>query len=185
MKIWLTSLITVSLFLSVISSLLPENGVKRACLTAFGFIFLTVIVTPFFSGTNGFFSKDLLIMESIAETDSSDSDYISRVCDEYKNRLEDECEAMLSQKDYISDVTVGIYENPDKENFGEILFVKCKVFKEGQTKEDNKTHIDKIVISFSGVSVDPKEEKNDNYKDVKRFIADFLGVEKEKVYVES
>ena len=54
-----------------------------------------------------------------------------------------------------------------------------------EAKEDKKTHVDKIVIGFSGVNVDPPENENDSYSDVKKYIADFFGIKKENVYVES
>lgn len=189
MKMWLAGVITASLFLSVLSSLLPENGVKRAALTAFGFVFLGVVVSPVINAINGGFSPDVLMMESITETKNiGGDDYIANVAKEYKSRLEQECENALSELEgYTPEVTVGINEETNEGNFGDILWVKCLLIRGHETeKSEEKNYIDKIIIDFNGIKTDEKEDSKDESMKVyaEEKLSDFLGIKKEAVYVE-
>lgn len=189
MKLWLTTVITGSLFLSVIASLLPENGVKKAALTAFGFVFLAIIVSPVTDAINGGFSLDVLMMESIAETENEEGeDYISSVAREYKARLEQECEAMLETENFTPEITVAIDEDTEQGSFGSIIWVKCLLTKDLSTGESNikKHYIEKIVIDFDGISTDDSDDtENDTVKEyVEETLSDFLGIKKEAVYVQ-
>ena len=186
MKVWLISVIAASFLLSSLSSLLPEGSVKRGALTAFGFIFITIIISP----VTDFFSQglplDSLMVESITETENTGEGYVKEVVEDFESRIEEQCLIMLKENNIEGEITVEVNEDSESESFCEVMLVKCSFYK-NKAENEKSFNIEKIVIDFDGVSVETEDSFSDNSEKekVRKLISDYLSIEKEKVYVES
>ena len=186
MKIWLTSIITASLILSLLSSLIPDGAIKKAALTAFGFVFLTISVSPIISIINKGLSLDVLMLESITETGNESNDnYISEVIKNYKDSIVKECVNILKENSVNAEIIIEVNEDYNSEDFCSITWVKCIYYPE-EEKELQHKNIEKIVIDFDGISLNEPETKDTSSEKNKivKVISGFLGIEKERVYVE-
>ncbi len=181
MKDWIISIVVFSLVLSLIAEILPETGIKKSALVTMSIVFIITVITPVIKAVNNGFNFNMAKMETILSNPGETSpDYYQLVKSQLKEKLENECENYLKSKGFICEILVDI--KSEAENFGEILWVKCKL-KANENQKENSDNIEKIIIDLHGINMD-KTHRDTNTEDITKHICDFLSVDQEVVYVE-
>ena len=176
-----------------------EWAIKKAAMLAFGFLFLTVLLTPLKNFTlNLLQEKTALTLEKnnlIAETDNGAAKqqvldaYKSRICEEISNAL-----GKISLK--CGSISVTVDEDQDSERFGYVEQVYCEISAiegaEGEQKESiEKVRVPEIVIDLHGIRVEKSDteadagetRKNEYTQKAAQAISELTGAEESRINV--
>lgn len=162
MEKWLISILTVSVAMSLLLRILPENSVKKTVHIAFGIIFLLVVTNPcieLFSKNARFDSINYFLENKISAIDeNSDDKYAETVIMEYSGSLCEEAQKKIyAETGFICDIEVSVCDEIESDMFGKVLNVKCNVLKDNGTHLDESDHgiindiplVKDVVIEFN------------------------------------
>ncbi|MGG7176121.1 stage III sporulation protein AF [Clostridium paraputrificum] len=179
-KNFVITLVTTLIFITAVELVGPDNSMKKYLKFVLGLILVAVLLTPiinFFNNGEGVLIETIDKFEKEITNDAKEADKSDReekVKEKtFKEKFNKDCINLLTNKfknmDFVSNINCKVdFENPEFE------VIALKV---GVKKRDIK-EIQKIEIGEEQV-----EEEDETQKDIKNFLSEELGIDKEKISI--
>lgn len=180
-KEYVIKLVATLVFITAVELIAPENNMKKYLKFILGLILISVLLTPilkFFTGGEAILTDTIEKYENEASKINADNnnDKIDNARKErFIENFDNNCEKMLSDKykerEFKSNLDCNVDFNKGTFSVNElIIYVKNKGIND----------IEKVVIGKAQENIN----EDDNFqKDVKNYLSDELGVNKEKIKV--
>ena len=180
-KNFVITLVTTLIFITAVELIGPDNSMKKYLKFVLGLILVAVILAPiinFFTHGEGVLIEtiDKFEKEITTNTRENNKSEVERKLKEktFKENFNKDCITLLEKKygnkDFVSDIDCKVdFINPDVE----VIALKVGV------KDKSIKSVQKIEIGQEGRA----EEDDKNQKEIKEFLSNELGIEKEKIYV--
>lgn len=198
---WVINIVILVIFLTFLDIILPNHNLKRYINMIAGLLIIIVIINPFINLLSKDINIEREVFSNIMNSNMKNNSYEKgieeiqnqQVINIYKESLKKEIiDLVVSKTPYsISDISLEIIEDQDKDDFGKIqsviLILSDNIEQEdGKSKEDINIRVDevkKVTVNLDKNLSQTQFSSSKEFVEVQELISDSYRIPKDQVFI--
>lgn len=198
---WVINIVILVIFLTFLDIILPNHNLKRYINMISGLLIIIVIINPFINLLSKDINIEREVFSNIMNSNMKNNSYEKgieeiqnqQVINIYKESLKKEIiDLVVSKTPYsISDISLEIIEDQDKDDFGKIqsviLILSDNIEQEdGKSKEDINIRVDevkKVTVNLDKNLSQTQFNSSKEFVEVQELISDSYRIPKDQVFI--
>ncbi len=198
---WVINIVILVIFLTFLDIILPNHNLKRYINMIAGLLIIIVIINPFINLLSKDINIEREVFSNIMNSNMKNNSYEKgieeiqnqQVINIYKESLKKEIiDLIVSKTPYsISDISLEIIEDQDKDDFGKIqsviLILSDNIEQEdGKSKEDINIRVDevkKVTVNLDKNLSQTQFNSSKEFVEVQELISDSYRIPKDQVFI--